>query len=120
MDKKYELAVKYATLFEELLGDIITEEKTIDAVVELIQDCIDEAAEMDRYRYYPYEIAERLAKVDIDGESPPDGISTHYYWQMLAGFANKAEAESYLLSYRNNEGGSMYGLFINGIPVDFE
>lgn len=69
---------------------------------------------------FSYKVAEQRAKVKIEGDNPPDGINAHYYWAMRAGFAEQAEAEAYITVLREQEPGTQYGLFVDGIPVDYE
>jgi len=69
---------------------------------------------------FSYKVAEQRAKLKIEGDNPPDCIGTHYYWVMRAGFAELAEAEAYITALREQEPGTQYGLFVDGIPIDYE
>jgi hypothetical protein len=69
---------------------------------------------------FPYQVAEQRGKVEIEGELPPGEIRKHFYWSMLAGFEDRVEAEGYISYRREQNPGKQYGLFVEGIPVDYE
>lgn len=68
---------------------------------------------------FTYQVAEQRGKVEIDGELPPGEANKHYFWSMLAGFTDQVEAEGYLRYKREGNPGKSYGLFVEGIPVDY-
>lgn len=124
MSKFVELSEKYVGQAAALLNGIIGDDpETISKLIEIIQNGIDEgmtAGEKAGKGVFPYQIGQQRAKVTIEGDNPPDGINTHYYWAMRAGFAEQAEAEAYITALREQEPGTQYGLFVDGIPVDYE
>ena len=124
MGKQQELTDKYLERAQDLLEDTIQSEEQIQAVIDLVADAIAEAmqAGADAAKF-PFQVAEQRGKVKIEGihgETPQDGINTHYYWAMAAGFAERADADAFLKECRENNPGTQYGLFVNGLPVDYD
>lgn len=122
MSKQQELTQQYLDRAEELLGPLDLEPDTIAAVIDIVADCVEESMHAGA-ALFPYQIAQQRGKVKIEGlhgEAPQDGINTHYYWAMQAGFAEQAEAEAYINMLREANPGTQYGLFAHGLPVDYE
>ncbi len=131
MDQKIyeELTDKYAgkmldVCYKAEIEDDHISGGTIHELAEVICDCVIESFKRgSAATRFPYEIAERQAKVSvegIDGETPPDGVANHYYWNMIAGFGDMGEAAECKAYLEEAEPDKVYALFVNGIPVDYE
>ena len=94
-----------------------TAEEIAAAVCDGIVEAVHSGADSVRF---DYQVAEQRGKVEIEGELPPGEVRTHFYWSMLAGFTDQVEAEAYLRYKRENNPGKSYGLFVEGLPVDYE
>ena len=85
-----------------------------------ICNCVIDALHFgEECRSFPYEVAEQDAKVEIVEQSA-DKTNTHYFWKMIAGFADAEEANSYLERKRRENPGKKYGGFADGIAIDFD
>lgn len=100
---------------------ISCDEELFQALCESICDCVLDALHTGTgFCRFPYEVAEQCAKVDIKAEQlaagEPDML---YFWNMIAGFSDAEEANSYLSYRRRKNPGKEYGGFVDGIPTDY-
>ena len=94
---------------------------TIHNIAEILCDCVIESLKAgSASTRFTYEIAERQAKVEIEGDNPPDGVVNHYFWNMVAGFTDVGEATECKEYLEVAAPDKVYALFVNGIPVDYE
>lgn len=127
----FNLEEEYNRLTDEIMGKIckVLENDGVTMKVETLDEigiavCDGTLAALHAgENCFSYKVAEQRGKVKIEGingAAPLDGVGTHYYWAMKAGFAEQAEAEMYIKACREADPGTQYGLFIDGLPVDYD
>ena len=86
-------------------------EDLANAMGEIICDCVIEAGTMQRP--FDFEVARLQQRIDT---SSLDG-STHWYWQVIAGFTNHDAAEEYRAALSDES--TVYAVLHGGTPDDF-
>ena len=123
----------YEELTDKYMGKILNVLQSIDpsgsqfktedinSFAEVLCDCVLESLKKgSASTRFSYEIAERQAKVEIQGEDLPDGVAVHYYWNMIAGFTDMGEATECKKYLEVAAPDKVYCLFVDGVPIDYE